>query len=256
MSSSPASIKRIGSKTTEKRWRHHFPHYNLMGAFCCHGNQSFDPICPKTLCSLSLTPMMLHKVKSHFQKHINGPWKPEAQNRTRSSFCACTGYQQLWWWFDQKWKSSMENHFPITSLWEIFWNSRAANSLVSGPISPKFELVRDFMHVLVTCKYETDRIKSNREKVATHKIWSRLANWHKRYSSSKVWNFCHSRESNSKTSGLIWPKFKCDRALMPVLVTSNFDDDSIKNDQASMETPFSHYKSMGDILDVQGQLTP
>ena len=49
-----------GELTTEKRWRHHFPHYNSMGAFCCHGNQSFDPICPKTLCSLSLTPMMLH----------------------------------------------------------------------------------------------------------------------------------------------------------------------------------------------------
>ena len=31
-----------------------------MGDFCCHGYQSFDPICPKTLCILSLTPMMLH----------------------------------------------------------------------------------------------------------------------------------------------------------------------------------------------------
>ena len=59
-SSLPASIKRIGSKTTEKRWRHRFPHYKSMGAFCCHGNQSFDPICPKTLCSLSPTPAMLH----------------------------------------------------------------------------------------------------------------------------------------------------------------------------------------------------
>ena len=43
-----------------KRWRHHFPHYKSVGAFCCHGNQSFDPICPKTLCSLSPTPVMLH----------------------------------------------------------------------------------------------------------------------------------------------------------------------------------------------------
>ena len=41
---------------------------------------------------------------------------------------------------------------------------------------------------------------------------------------------------------------------MPVLVTSNFDDDSIKNERASMETPFSH-KSMGIFLDAQGQLT-
>ena len=43
---------------------------------------------------------------------------------------------------------------------------------------------------------------------------------------------------------------------MPVLVTSNIDDDSIKNEQASMETPFSHYKSIGNVLDAQGQLTP
>ena len=60
MSSLPASIKRIWSKTTEKRWWYHFPHYKSMGAFCCHGNQSFDPICPKTLCSLFPTPVMLH----------------------------------------------------------------------------------------------------------------------------------------------------------------------------------------------------
>ena len=43
---------------------------------------------------------------------------------------------------------------------------------------------------------------------------------------------------------------------MPVLVTSNFDDDSIKNERASMKTPFSHFKSMGNFLDAQGQLTP
>ena len=43
---------------------------------------------------------------------------------------------------------------------------------------------------------------------------------------------------------------------MPVLVTSNFDDDSIKNEQASIEKPFLHYKSVGNFLDAQGQLTP
>ena len=62
--------------------------------------------------------------------------------------------------------------------------------------------------------------------------------------------------SNSKMSGLIQPKIELDRAFMPVLVTSNFDDDLIKNEQASMETPFSHYKSMGNFWDAQGQLTP
>ena len=60
MYSLPASIKKIGSKATEKRWRHHFPHYKSMEAFCCHGHQSFDPICLKTLCSLSPPPVMLH----------------------------------------------------------------------------------------------------------------------------------------------------------------------------------------------------
>ena len=59
-SSLAASIKRIGLKTTEKMWRHRFPHYKSMGAFCCHGNQSFDPICHKTLYSLYPTPVMLH----------------------------------------------------------------------------------------------------------------------------------------------------------------------------------------------------
>ena len=43
---------------------------------------------------------------------------------------------------------------------------------------------------------------------------------------------------------------------MPVLVTSNFDDDSIENERASMATAFSHYKSKGNFLDAQGQLTP
>ena len=28
---------------------------------------------------------------------------------------------------------------------------------------------------------------------------------------------------------------------------SNFDDDSIKNERASMATAFSHYKSMGNL---------
>ena len=57
-------------------------------------------------------------------------------------------------------------------------------------------------------------------------------------------------------SGLIRPKIKLDQAFMPVLVTSNFDDDeSIKNELAAMDTLFSHYKSMGNFLEAQGQLT-
>ena len=47
--------------TAEIKWRHLFLHYNSMGALCCHGNQSSDPIWSKTLCSQSPTPMMLQR---------------------------------------------------------------------------------------------------------------------------------------------------------------------------------------------------
>ena len=145
----PASIKRIGLKTTEKRWRHNFPHYKSMGAFCCHGNQSFDPICPKTLCNLFSTPLMLH-IK-----------------------------------FDQDWPTGFRD--IQIQICEIFITQGA---------------------------------------------------------------------SNSKMSGLIRPKTELDRAFILVLVTSNIDDDSIKNERGRMETAFSHYKYMGNFSVAQGQLTP
>ena len=57
--------------------------------------------------------------------------------------------------------------FSIISLWEFFRCSRAANSVVHGQIWPKFELIQDIMPVLITCKFEKDRINSNGEKVVT-----------------------------------------------------------------------------------------
>ena len=48
---------------------------------------------------------------------------------------------------------------------------------------------------------------------AIHKIWSRLANWLQRYSSSKVWNFRHSRASNSKMSSWFGPKSNSTKLL-------------------------------------------
>ena len=46
-------------------------------------------------------------------------------------------------------------------------------------------------------------------------------------------------------------KIELIQAFVPVLVTSNFDDDLIKNEWASMETPFYRYKSMGNLLDLK-----
>ena len=57
--------------------------------------------------------------------------------------------------------------FRLKAYGDFFRRSRAANSLVGGPIRLKFELTRALMHVFVTCKYEKDRMKNSREKVET-----------------------------------------------------------------------------------------
>ena len=49
----------------------------------------------------------------------------------------------------------------------FFGRSRAANSVVLGQIWLKFELVRDIIDVLVTCKYEEDPIKNEGARVLT-----------------------------------------------------------------------------------------
>ena len=50
------------------------------------------------------------------------------------------------------------------------------------------------------------------------------------------------------------PEIELVQAFMPVLVTSNFGDDLIKKKKkkSSIEIPFSHYKSMGNFLDLKG----
>ena len=184
MSWLPASIKRIGSKATEKRWRHHFPHYKSMGVFCCHGHQSFDPIYLKTLYSLSPAPVMLHikfdqdlpaglrdiqvRMCKIFviQGQVTPKWVVWSGPKSNSFELLCMScLPATLMMIRSKMKElAWRHHFPIIILWEFFRRSRAANSIVSGPIWPNFELVRDFMHVLVTCKYKKDRIKNNRKK--------------------------------------------------------------------------------------------
>ena len=55
----PASMKKIRSKMKALACSQHFPNYNPTRAIRCHRHQSSDPIWPKTLCSLSPTPMMV-----------------------------------------------------------------------------------------------------------------------------------------------------------------------------------------------------
>ena len=122
--------------------------------------------------------------------------------------------------------ASMETAFS-----HCFRCSRAANSIVSGLIWPKFELVRDFMHVLVTCKYKKDRIKNNREKVETS------------FSPLRVnggfllpWSFdpIFPKFSPLRVNGgfllpwsfdPIFPKTLCSLSPTPVMLHINFDQD-------------------------------
>ena len=48
LSSLAVSMKKIRSKIKALACSQHFPHYNPMGAICCHGHQSSDPIWFKT----------------------------------------------------------------------------------------------------------------------------------------------------------------------------------------------------------------
>ena len=52
----------------------------------------------------------------------------------------------------------------------------------------------------------------------------------------------------------IRPEFEPLRDIIPILVSSKFDEDPIENERASWEKPFSHYYVMGNILDAQGHL--
>ena len=56
-----------------------------------------------------------------------------------------------------------------------------------------------------------------------------------------------TRARNSEVTDSIQPEFELVWDFMAVLVTSKFDEDPIQNEQASLETPFSHYKSMGNF---------
>ena len=118
---------------------------------------------------------------------------------------------------------ALRHHFPIISLLEIFQTLKAANSVVSGQSGRNSNSSEMLCMSSLPASIKKDRIKNNREKVetsfaplevnwgfllpwkqefwsnlpqnlmqpfshpsdATHKIWSRLANWLQRYSSLK-----------------------------------------------------------------------
>ena len=53
-----------------------------------------------------------------------------------------------------------KGYAPDNVKYGVFRHSRANDSKVNSPIWPEFQLMQDFMAVLVTCKFEDDPIKS------------------------------------------------------------------------------------------------
>ena len=113
--------------------------------------------------------------------------------------------------------------FPLLVYGDFSRRSRAANSAVLGPTWPNFELVRDVINVLVTCKYEEDPIQNRGARVFT---------------TLNVIFFRRARADNSGVGGGIWPKFELIQAFMYVLVTCKNEDDRIKNEGARVFTRF------------------
>ena len=112
----------------------------------------------------------------------------------------------------------------------------AANSALRGQIWPKFELIRDIVVILVTCKNEEDPLKNIDARVAT----------------TQNIDF-------SNTQGQITPqseigsdrKVKLIQDVMDVLVTSENKEEPNKNEGARSATTLNI-----DFSNTQGQITP
>ena len=119
----------------------------------------------------------------------------------------------------------------------VFQHSRAAYSPVRIRILPNFELARDIIVVLHTCKNEEDPIKNEDARVLTRLY--------------VVFFFSRSRAANSEVSSGILSKFELIQAFIVVLVTCKNEEDPIKNEGARVLTSL-----LFDFSDAQGQLTP
>ena len=131
-----------------------------------------------------------------------------------------------WKTTEKKWRHHFLNY---KCMGVLLRRSRAANSVVGGPIWPKFELIHNIKHVLVTSKFEKDRININGDYVMTLILR-------------------HSRAANSIVSGGICPKFKLIWAFMYVLITCKYEKDPIKNSRENVMTSFFPLQVYGNFF--------
>ena len=123
-------------------------------------------------------------------------------------------------------------------IYQFFRHARADNSGVGGGIWSIFKLIQTFMHALVTCKNEDDRIKNEGARVFT-----RVLPLYVYVDFSR-----RSRAANSAVLGLISPTFKIVRDVINLLVTRNYSEDPIKNEGARVYTTFPPIITVWELL--------
>ena len=101
---------------------------------------------------------------------------------------------------------------------QFFRRLRAATSVVHGRFWPNFKLIQALMYVIITCKYEKDPIKKNRENTVFQIITLSVA---------------------METSGRVWQNFELIQAFMHVLIAFKYEKDQMKNSEESVMTSYS-----------------
>ena len=90
---------------------------------------------------------------------IISQWELSAAMETRVHYLCI---QLIWLKSHRKQPRKKWRHcFPIISLWGYFLHLRAGNSEGGSRIWPKFKLVQDIMHVLLTYKFQMDLTNSD-----------------------------------------------------------------------------------------------
>ena len=88
-------------------------------------------------------------------------------------------------------------------------------------IWPNFKLIQALMYVIITCKYEKEPIKNNREKAA------------------RPFFQIISLSVAMETSSQIWPNFELIQAFMHVPIARKYEKDQMKNSRENVMTSFS-----------------
>ena len=153
MSSLPASIKRIGSKATEKRWRHHFPHYKSMGLSVAMDTRVLIQSASKHYAAFPHPSDATHKILSRLanwlrdikvqkckifviQGQVTPKWVVWSSLKSNSSVILCLSWLPatvMMMIRSQMNELAWRHHFPIINLWE-FRGARDLAFCLKGPL--------------------------------------------------------------------------------------------------------------------------